>query len=165
MMRTYRIRCKLEPAVANALNLESGRIYTRVLVEHWWIMRQTKHWLSPFGDERYNDFLDVDRPRLLHSHSIDAAQQGFAKASKTAKAAKKLKPKARHPHWPKKFRTTIWKNTAIHGDEQEATIILCPECRHEVQGLNKRMASLKSALSRKVKGSRRYKKLVCAQLV
>ncbi len=238
MIRTYKIPCKLETAAADALNLESGRIYTKVLVEHWRIMRQTGHWLSPFGEERYNDFLDGERPRLLHAHSVDAAQQGFAKASKTAKAAKKLNPKARYPHWTKKFRTTIWKNTAIHfkkdrlelsngqgnpkitialpaelqsvlsfqevrlvfdkrarvyvwhvvvengkqpkvpesnntvsvdlgeihpavvGDEQESTLILCRERRHEMQGHNKRLASLSSALSRKVKGSRRYKKLV-----
>ncbi len=114
MIRTHKIRCNLERAAADALNLESGRIYMAVLVEHWRIMRQTGHWLSPFGEERYNDFLDADRPRLLHAHSIDAAQQGFAKASKTTKTAKKLNPKARYPHWPKKFRTTIWKNTAIH---------------------------------------------------
>ncbi len=241
MIRTYKVPYELEPTVADALNRESGRIYTAVLVEHWRILRQTGHWLSAFCEERYHDFLDAERPRLLHAHSIDAAQQGFAKASKTAKSAKKLNPKARYPHWTKRFRTTIWKNTAIKfrtdhpelsngqgnpkitlglpmdlqtvlsfqevrlvfdkrarvyawhivvengkqpktlefsntvsvdlgeihpavvGDEQEATLILCRERRHEVQGHHKPLASLQSTLSRKVKGSRRYKKLVRAK--
>ncbi len=49
----------------------------------------------------------------MHAHSIDAAQQGFYKACKTAKALKRTDPSAKYPHWTKKFRTTIWKNTAI----------------------------------------------------
>jgi putative transposase len=121
MIRTHKLPCKLETAVADALNLESGRIYTAVLVEHWRIMRHTGHWLSPFGEQRYNDFLEADKPKLLHSHSVDAAQQAFAKASKTAKAAKKLNPKVRYPHWTKKFRTTIWKG--LNGSKKDGTPI------------------------------------------
>ena len=51
---------------------------------------------------------------ILHAHSRDAAQQGFYKACKTAKAQKAagMGP-ARYPHHLKKFRTSIWKNTGI----------------------------------------------------
>jgi putative transposase len=174
----------------------------------------------------------------MHAHTIDAAQQGFFKACKTTRAIRKAGIKANFPWHPKKFRTTIWKNTAIKrkagklelstgagnpkisialpadlldalrfvevrlvfnrkarcynwhivvenglkpavapgtnivsvdlgeihpavvGDEHEATIITCRERRHEAQGHAKRLASMAKAISRKKKGSRRYRKLV-----
>ena len=48
-------------------------------------------------------------------------EQGFYKACKTAKALKRQDPSAKYPHWTKKFRTTVWKNTAIkrRGDALE----------------------------------------------
>lgn len=49
---------------------------------------------------------------------------------------------------------------AVVGDEQESTIITCRERRHATQGHAKRRASLAAAISRKKKGSRRYKKLL-----
>jgi putative transposase len=49
---------------------------------------------------------------------------------------------------------------AVVGDEHEATIITCRERRHEAQGHAKRLASITRALSRKTRGSRRYKRLV-----
>ncbi len=50
----------------------------------------------------------------MHAHSIDAAQQGFFKACKTTRALRKAGfPEAKFPWRPKKFRTAIWKNTAI----------------------------------------------------
>lgn len=52
---------------------------------------------------------------------------------------------------------------AVVGDEQESTIILCRERRHEMQGHEKRLANLKSAISRKTKGSRRHKGLIHAK--
>jgi putative transposase len=48
---------------------------------------------------------------------------------------------------------------AVVGDEQQATIITCRERRHEQQGHAKRLAKLSKALSRKTKGSRRYRRL------
>jgi putative transposase len=48
---------------------------------------------------------------------------------------------------------------AVVGDEQQATIITCRERRHQQQGHAKRLAKLSKALSRKTKGSRRYKRL------
>jgi hypothetical protein len=50
---------------------------------------------------------------LLHAHSIDAARQGFPKACKTARGSRKAGLDAAYPHKRKRFRTTIWKNTAI----------------------------------------------------
>lgn len=52
---------------------------------------------------------------------------------------------------------------AVVGDEHSATIITCRERRHEQQGHAKRLAKLSKALSKKKKGSRRYKKLVRAK--
>ena len=48
---------------------------------------------------------------------------------------------------------------AVVGDDQQATIITCRERRHEQQGHAKRLAKLSQALSRKTKGSRRYRRL------
>ena len=40
MIRTHVISCKLARARADALNLESGRVYTGVLVAHWRTVRK-----------------------------------------------------------------------------------------------------------------------------
>jgi putative transposase len=48
---------------------------------------------------------------------------------------------------------------AVVGDTQQATIITCRERRHEQQGHAKRLAKLNQALSRKIRGSRRYRRL------
>jgi len=48
---------------------------------------------------------------------------------------------------------------AVVGDGQQATIITCRERRHQQQGHAKRLAKLSKALSRKRKGSRRYRRL------
>lgn len=52
---------------------------------------------------------------------------------------------------------------AVVGDEQEATIVTCRARRHQAQGHAKRLATMAAALSRKKKGSRRFKKLVRAK--
>lgn len=52
---------------------------------------------------------------------------------------------------------------AVVGDEQQATIITCRERRHQQQGHAKRLAKLSQALSRKIKGSRRYRRLTRAR--
>ncbi len=111
MIRTYRLPCTVPRALADTLNLESGRLYTQVLVTHWRIVRKQGHWLRPGTAEKLNDF--VNPVKRLHAHTIDAAQQGFYKACTTAKAVKKLDPDAKYPHWCKRFRPTIWKHTAI----------------------------------------------------
>jgi putative transposase len=108
MIRTHILDCHLSRSEADALNRESGRVYSDVLVWHYRIYRRTGHWLSPGADERLNDSFG---PSTLHAHSRDAAQQGFAKACKTAKATRAEGGK--YPHKRKFYRTTVWKATGI----------------------------------------------------
>jgi putative transposase len=110
-IRTIYFTSQLPREVMDALNRESGRIYTQVKVEQYRIYRKKGIWLSPNAQERYNDYLNSDAPRLLHAHSIDAAQQGFNKACKTAKANRHSG--AKYPHRNKRYRTTIWKPSGI----------------------------------------------------
>jgi putative transposase len=111
VIRTIYFRCRLSRTTADALNLESGRIYTQVMVDHYRIYRKQGVWLSPKAQERLNDFYNAQRQPLLHAHSIDAAQQGFPKACKTAKVNRG--EGAHYPHKRKRYRTTVWKNTGI----------------------------------------------------
>jgi putative transposase len=112
--------CSLPKELADTLNRESGRIYTGVLVEHYRILRHSDHWLSPGAGEKLNDFLSGT---ILHAHSRDAAQQGFYKACKTAKAQKSAgMGQARYPYHRKIFRMTCWKNTGIR--KQESVLLL-----------------------------------------
>jgi len=125
--RTVYFRCNLPKAFADALNAESGRIYTQVLVDHYRIYRKQGIWLSPKAQERYNDYLNRATPKLLHAHSIDAAQQGFPKACKATRQARKAGiEEARYPHKRKCYRTTIWKNTGIRRDGD--TLLLALAC-------------------------------------
>ena len=112
MIRVHILRSKISREQAAALNQESGRIYTGVMVEHWRIYKKGRgHWLSGGAAERYNDYLGG--PTSLHAHSRDAAQQGFYKACKVVNTQRKMGLNIRYP-WRRKFyRTTIWKNTGI----------------------------------------------------
>jgi len=111
MIRTHTFACALPKADADALNRESGRVYSNTLVRHYRIYRRSGHWLSPGAGERVEDALG---PSSLHAHSRDAAQQGFYKAVKTARALKAAGfMDARYPHRRKWYRTTIWKRTGI----------------------------------------------------
>ena len=113
MIRTHSFPCNLPKDRADALNRESGRIYTRTMVEHYRVYRHSNHWISPRGLEKLIDAYETrdNTTRLLHAHSVDAAQQGFPKACKTAKANRG--DGAHYPHKTKYFRTTSWKNTSI----------------------------------------------------
>jgi putative transposase len=112
MIRTHILPCALPRPLADALNLASGAIYTSVLVSHWRVVRHQGHWLSEKAGTRWSDSRLPVKP--LHAHSIDAAQQGFYDACRTTRALRKAgMPEAKFPHWRKRFRTTIWKNTAI----------------------------------------------------
>ncbi len=102
MIRTHILPCRLPRADAESLNRESGQIYTDVLVWHYRIYRRTGRWLSPGADARLNDSFG---PSTLHAHSRDAAQQGFAKACKTAKANRGRG--AKYPHRRKFYHTTV----------------------------------------------------------
>ena len=113
MIRTRILPCSLPKHEADALNRESGRIYTLALVEHYRVYRHSGHWLSAPGLEQLCDAYDQHTPRLLHAHSVDAAQQGFVKACRTARACRTLGLDTRYPYQRKPWRTTVWKATAI----------------------------------------------------
>src|SRR5262249_49439845 len=120
MIRTHIIPCSLPKSVADTLNRTSGAIYTRTLVTHYRVYRKRgnrkRHWLSQFAAMRLNDYLSRDEPPVLHAHSKDAAQEGFYKACKTARASGELG--ARYPHRRKCWRTTIWKPSGIRVQNQ-----------------------------------------------
>ena len=120
MLTTQVFTCSLPKDTADALNRESGRIYTATLVEHYRVYRHTGNWLSPKADEKLSDFITGET--ILHAHSRDAAQQGFAKACKTARAYKKMGLNSHYPHRIKHWRTTIWKSTGIR--KREETLLL-----------------------------------------
>jgi putative transposase len=110
MLRTHLFHCSLPKLQADALNRESGCIYTSTMIEQYRIFHHTGHWLSAGAGEKINDSLSKT---LLHAHSRDAAQQGFYRACKTAAACRKVGLDGRYPRKRKTYRTTIWKNTAI----------------------------------------------------
>ena len=111
MISTRFFRAKIPLRLADALNRESGRIYTLTMIEHWRIYRRKNHWLSQKAAERYNDYLGGET--ILHAHSRDAAQQGFYNACKWTRQMHKKGLNIRYPWRRKQFRTTIWKNTGI----------------------------------------------------
>ena len=120
MIRTHAFPCSLPKPEADALNQESGRIYSRVMVNHYRVYRQSGEvWLSQYDAMKLTDFYEAQdgQERLLHAHSVDAAQEGFYKACKTAKACKQAGlPNAHYPRKRKFWRTTIWKNSGIRAE-------------------------------------------------
>src|SRR5689334_17227746 len=66
-IRTVYFASSLSHETADALNAESGRIYSQVLVEQYRIYRKKGIWLSPKAQERYNDYLNCETPKLLHA--------------------------------------------------------------------------------------------------
>ena len=114
MIRTSILPCELARETCDALNLNSGRIYSSIVSRHWKLLKQKGLWLSEKSLTKLSDLRLESKNILLHAHSIDAAQQGFFKACKTTRALRKAGfPEAKFPWRPKKFRTAIWKNTAI----------------------------------------------------
>src|SRR5260221_11328107 len=87
MLRTVQFACTLPKSDADALNAESARVYTEMLVRHYRVARKQEVWLAPPAGERLEDALGG--PTTLHAHSRDAAQQGFYKACKTARACQR----------------------------------------------------------------------------
>jgi putative transposase len=111
MIRTRIIPCRLPRAACDALNAASGSTYTGIMVWHWRTVRRKGLWLSEGAGRRWSD---RRISASLHAHSIDAAQEGFYKALVTTRALRKAGfPDTRFPHRHRRFRTTIWKNTAI----------------------------------------------------
>jgi putative transposase len=114
LIRTRIIRCELDRERCDALNLNSGRIYSNIVSRHWRLFNQKGLWLSEKSLTKLSDMRLASKDIPMHAHSIDAAQQGFFKACKTTRALRKAGfPEAKFPWRPKKFRTAIWKNTAI----------------------------------------------------
>src|SRR5258708_11562287 len=111
MLRTVQFACSLSKAEADALNAESGRIYTAMLVRHYRLYRKQGVWLDPKSGERLEDALGG--PTTLHAHSRDAAQQGFYRACKTARACRAVGLEVKYPHRRKCWRTTIWKTSGL----------------------------------------------------
>lgn len=111
MIRTVQFACILPKAEADALNAESGRVYTDMLVRHYRLYRKQGVWLSPHNGKRVEDL--TGGPTSLHAHSRDAAQEAFYQACKIAKSCKKAGLDTKYPHRRKHFRTTIWKRSGI----------------------------------------------------
>lgn len=114
MIRTHEIPATQSREALDALNRESGRLYTLTMVTHWRIYRKKGIWLRPGGAQRLNDSLHGGT--ILHAHSCDAAQQGFYKACKTTRTNRKTDESTRFPHKRKWYRTTIWKKSGIRVD-------------------------------------------------
>lgn len=108
MIRTIIFPCHLEKDRCDALNRESGRIYTQTMVTHYRTFRHIGHWLSQYGAMRFGDSMS---DTVLHAHSRDAAQEAFYKGCKVAKTNRK--DGAKYPHKRKFYRTTIWKSSGI----------------------------------------------------
>jgi hypothetical protein len=113
MIRTHIIQCCLPKSDADALNRESGRVYTGVMVEHWRVYRKHDIWLSRPLHEKLSDYYTKEDTPLLHAHGKDAAQQAFANGCKTTRALRKVGFDAHSPHHKKYYRTSIWKSTGI----------------------------------------------------
>ncbi len=114
-IRTYQFACTIPKSQADALNAESARIYNAVKVEHYRIYRKQGKWLKQAQAEKLNDRYDGETPKLLHSHSIDAAQQGFYQACKQVHTKRKQgDADVRFPHIRRKYRTTIWKDSGVY---------------------------------------------------
>lgn len=114
MIRTHILPCRLPHATCDALNLSSGRIYSGIVSRHWRLLRQKDLWLSEKALTKLSDLRWASRDVSMHAHSIDAAQQGFFNACRTTRALRKAGfSEVRFPWRQKKFRTTVWKNTAI----------------------------------------------------
>lgn len=113
--RTYQFACQLLQSQADALNMESARIYNAVMVEHWRIYRKKGVWLRQSAAEKLNDNYDADTSKRLHAHSIDAAQQAFYKACKQVHTKRKWGDEnVRFPYKRRRFRTTVWKSSGVY---------------------------------------------------
>ena len=104
MLHTIQFACSLPKGAADALNQESGRLYSDMLVCHYRLYRKQGVWLSPNNGGRWEDL--HGGPTTLQAHSRDAAQQGFYHACKTAKACRDVGLDTKYPYKRKRWRTT-----------------------------------------------------------
>jgi putative transposase len=127
--------------LADALNRESGQVYSLTMVEHYRVYRRTGHWLSTYSGQRLNDyylrahfstapdFMGPLLPPLLHAFSRDAAQQGFYKACKTARSCQKAGLDTKYPHKRKWYRPTVWYSSGIRVRADCILLSLSGECK------------------------------------
>jgi hypothetical protein len=112
-LRTVILKCELPKEEADELNHASGQVYTQTKNEHYRIYRKHKVWLTAETSEHVLGIYGVKGAGVLHSHSIDAAQQAFYEACKNARAAQKAGYDTKYPKYNKYYRPTIWKNTGL----------------------------------------------------
>jgi len=112
MLRVIYFRAQINPSLADALNQESGRVYTDALVRHWRVYRRHGHWLSRKAASKLQD-VELGASTLLHSHSLDAAREGFYQACRTARQCRQQGLENKYPYKRKRFRPTVWKHSAI----------------------------------------------------
>lgn len=129
MLRVQYFRAHIDRALADALNAESGRVYTDALVRHWRVYRRHGHWLSRTAASKMQD-AEWGPASLLHSHSLDAAREGFYAACKTTRESRKAGLDTRYPYKHKRFRPTVWKNSAIRLAGDTLLLSLARGCEH-----------------------------------
>ena len=129
MVRVHYFRAHIDRSLADALNGESGHVYTDALVRHWRVYRRHDHWLSRKAASKLQD-AELGRPAFLHSHSFDAAREGFYNACKTARQCRKQGLDNKYPFRRKRFRPTVWKRSAIRLDGDDLLLSLARGCPH-----------------------------------
>ena len=131
MLRVSYFKTNINRSLADALNQESGRAYSDALVRHWRVYRRHGHWLSRKAASKLQD-AELGRPALLHSHSFDAAREGFYAACKTTRQCRKQDLDNKYPYKRKGFRPTAWKSSAIRldGDTLLLSLHLYDEVGH-----------------------------------
>lgn len=123
MILTWTTPATQDRDVLDTLNRASAEIYNRVLVRHWRFYRKHGVWMSTSKAERVDDAL-AETDSILHSHSIDAAQQGFYKAIQTARELRKQDASARFPYKRKHFRSTLFKSSQIKRESHQVRLAL-----------------------------------------
>src|SRR5258708_15338634 len=95
MLRTVQFACSLSKSEADALNAESGRIYTAMLVRHYRVYRKQGVWLAPAAGES-----PADAPRgaaTPHPPTPHAAPPGVYNARTTAPAPQQARLGTQNP--------------------------------------------------------------------
>ena len=96
-----------QEALCLFLREEAGRCWTDLLNAH--IESRSGRWLSSveLGKMFKGQY-------TLHSQSIQALAQKLEANIDTARELRKTDPNARYPYHPKKYQTVVWKQVAIH---------------------------------------------------
>lgn len=98
-----------QEALCLFLRSEAGRCWTDMLNAH--IESRAGKWLSSADLSKM-----FKRQYALHSQSIQALAQKLEANVDTARELRKNDPNARYPYRPKKYQTVVWKESAIHLD-------------------------------------------------